>query len=249
MHISLGCYGGGIKTEYITIQECKIPVVADVDVFIAGGGCAGVGAAIASGRSGLRSFLVERLFCLGGMMSAGLMSKIAIAPQNLGLATEIITRLDELQGTNYLASRPEVPIDPEAAKYVLDEMVIKESNVDVRFGTIISDVISIDGEIRAAIIDSIEGKQAVKARFFIDCTGDGQLSFLAGAKPVDDVEYFASSPSLLFRVGNCDFDKLCAFMIANKEIMQPEYVTYKRHLMSPEQWRENINTLKSQNLR
>ena len=227
--------------EYVMIEKHKVPIIADVDFFVAGGGCAGVGAAISAGRAGLRVFLAERLFCLGGMMTAGLMSKIAIAPQNLGLATEIIQRMDELQNSNYIASRPEVPIDPEIAKYILDEMVIKECNVDVRFGTTVTDVISINSKVKTVIINSIEGQQAVRATFFADCTGDGQLSFLAGAECLIDNERIASSPSLLFRVGNCDFDKLYEFMRDNEEIMRPEYVTYKRHLMTPAQWRENID--------
>ena len=124
--------------EYVMIEKHKVPIIADVDFFVAGGGCAGVGAAISAGRAGLRVFLAERLFCLGGMMTAGLMSKIAIAPQNLGLATEIIQRMDELQNSNYIASRPEVPIDPEIVRAVQistliqrDRQIFKELDVYV----------------------------------------------------------------------------------------------------------------------
>lgn len=228
--------------NYITVEEHRVPVAADVDVFIAGGGCAGVGAAIAAGRAGLKVFLAERLFCLGGMMSAGLMSKIAIAPQNLGLATELIERMDALQGTHYLKSRPEVPIDPETAKTVLDEMVIDECKADVRFGTVVSGVVKDGRRIKAVLISNIEGEQAVTAKYYIDCTGDGQLGFLAGAECMaEGGGSYSSSPTLMFRVGNCDLDKLYRFMADNRELMESEYVTYKRHLMPPEKWRANID--------
>lgn len=228
--------------KYITVGEHTVPIVADADVFIAGGGCAGVGAAIAAARAGLKVFMAERLFCLGGMMSAGLMSKIAIAPQNQGLATELIERMDALQGTNYLKSRPEVPIDPETAKTVLDEVVINECKVDVHFGTVVSGVIKDDRVIRAVLLSSIEGEQAVTAKYYIDCTGDGQLGFLAGAKCMaEGGGSYSSSPTLMFRVGNCDLDKLYHFMVENRELMESEYVTYKRHLMPPEKWRGNID--------
>lgn len=226
----------------ITVKEHEVPLVADVDVFIAGGGCAGVGAAISAGRAGLKVYLAERLFCLGGMMSAGLMSKIAIAPQNLGLATELIERMDALQGTNYLKSRPEVPIDPETAKTVLDEMVIDESGVDVHFGTVVSGVVKDGRRIKAVLISNVEGEQAVTAKYYIDCTGDGQLAFLAGAECMaEGGGSYSSSPTLMFRVGNCDLDKLYHFMADNRELMESEYVTYKRHLMPPEKWRGNID--------
>ena len=87
------------------------------------------------------------------------MSKIAIAPQNLGLATELIKRFDELQGTSFLKSRPEVPIDPEAAKFVLDEIIVRECGVDVRFGTTVTGVVKDGRRIEAVIINSIEGSR------------------------------------------------------------------------------------------
>ena len=226
----------------ITVKEHEVPVVADVDVFIAGGGCAGVGAAISAGRAGLKVYLAERLFCLGGMMSAGLMSKIAIAPQNLGLATELIGRMDAMQGTHYLQSRPEVPIDPETAKTVLDELVIDECHVDVHFGTVVSGVVKDGRRIQAVLISNIEGEQAVTAKYYIDCTGDGQLGYLAGAQCMaEGGGSYSSAPTLMFRVGNCDLDELYHFMADNRELMESEYVTYKRHLMPPEKWRGNID--------
>ena len=228
--------------DKVLVKEHYVPVAADVDVFIAGGGCAGVGAAIAAGRAGLKVFLSERLFCLGGMMSAGLMSKIALAPQNHGIAEELIRRMDAMQGTDYMKSRPEVPIDPETAKTVLDELVIGECRVDVRFGSAVSGVIKKGRSIDAVIINSLNGEEAVRAKYYIDCTGDGQLAFLAGAECMsEDGESYSSSPTLMFRVGNCDIDRLYDFMSENRELMEAEYVTYKRHIMTPEKWRNNIN--------
>ena len=84
----------GIKTdwrvyhmEHITIREHQIPVVKNVDVFIAGGGPAGVGAAIQAARSGADVLLAERLFCLGGTMTAGLMSKVVMSDSLAGSNT------------------------------------------------------------------------------------------------------------------------------------------------------------------
>jgi len=76
--------------EYINWSEKKIPVTGDYDLFIAGGGCAGSGAAIAAGRSGIKTFAAERMFALGGTMTNALMSKIAISSSNHGIAEELI---------------------------------------------------------------------------------------------------------------------------------------------------------------
>ena len=63
------------ETErYIYETERKVPVVAEVDVLVLGGGPAGVSAAIIAGREGVRTMLVEQLGDVGGMATSGLMS-------------------------------------------------------------------------------------------------------------------------------------------------------------------------------
>src|SRR5690554_6141227 len=51
-----------------------LPVDAEVDVLVAGGGMAGVGAAIAASRAGCRTLLIERESMLGGLATAGLVN-------------------------------------------------------------------------------------------------------------------------------------------------------------------------------
>ncbi|MDR2747548.1 MAG: FAD-dependent oxidoreductase [Treponema sp.] len=221
--------------DYVLIGEQRIPVVAQADIVIAGGGPAGIGAAIAAGREGAKTILVERMFCLGGIMTAGLMSKIAISQRNRGIAAEFLERLDRYQGTSYIQSRPEVPVDPELAKLLLDKMVIDEAAVEVRFGSTVSQVVKEGRDIKALIISNINGLQAIRAKYFIDCTGDGQAGFLAGAACMIGNEEGGppSAPSLLFRIANVDVDKFIAAHEKNRE----EYTSARtRH--SPEEMRE-----------
>ncbi|GHV65231.1 hypothetical protein AGMMS49587_19130 [Spirochaetia bacterium] len=224
--------------DYVLVKEQKIPVVADVDVLIAGGGCAGVGAAIAAGRDGARTVLIERMFYLGGTMTGGLMSKIAIAPWNRGLAAELLERMDQYQGTAWMQSRPEVPVDPELAKLLLDKMVVDEAGVDVRFGTVVSDVIREGREIKAVIISNIKGLQAIRAKYFIDCTGDGQLGFLAGAAAMigSDDGGLGSAPTLMFRIAHVDVDK---FIDAQEKDEEEFKSARTRH--SPQEMRERYH--------
>jgi len=227
--------------EYVTVKEHRVPVVKDVDVFVAGGGCAGVGAAIQAARCGAQVLLAERLFCLGGTMTAGLMSKVAMSACNYGLAHEIIRRMDAYQGTHYLDSRPEVPVDAETGKIILEQMVIDELHVDVRYGTVVSGVIKNGRNIEAVILSNLDGEIAVRARYYIDCTGDGQLAFLAGAECMTEKgETYSSSPTLMFRIGNVDLEKMFRYEEENPELFVREYNTYKRHLMTGTQCRENI---------
>lgn len=231
-----------VKMKSITVSEKTYPIIANVDVFIAGGGPAGVGAALSASRDEARTMLVERLFCLGGMMTSGLMSKIAISPTNKGIAVELLQRLDHYQGTHFLDSRPEVPIDPELTKFMLDRMLVDEADIDLRFGTQVTDVIGEDRTINAVLIDSLDGVQAVVAKYFIDCTGDGQLAYKAGASYSvgSDAEGYRSSPTLMFRVANCDLEQLMAYMETHPQQFAPERHTYSHHRLTPKQNREKI---------
>src|SRR5271157_477203 len=82
----------------------EINVCRETDVVVVGGGPAGVGAAIASARSGARTILVERYGHLGGMASGGLVILIPHLSdgtkerQIAGICQEIISRLDESGG-------------------------------------------------------------------------------------------------------------------------------------------------------
>jgi hypothetical protein len=227
--------------KYCTIENKQIPIIAEVDVLVCGGGCAGVGAAISAARQGAKTLVVERMFSLGGMMTGGLMSKVAISPTNNSLALEILNRLDDLQKTSFAKSRPEVPIDPEATKLILDTMTVEEAKAQVLFGSVVCDVITNEGQISTVLVENIEGTQAIAAKFVIDCTGDGQLAFKAGAEYVaGNSQGYSSSPTLMFRVGNCNPDALLDYMEANPEDFAISYHTYSNHKLSPKQNRENI---------
>ena len=225
----------------ITVKGHEVPIIAEPDVFIAGGGPAGVGAAIQARRSGASVFLAEKLYALGGTLTSGLMSKIAVAQMTNGLPLEIIRRFDAYQGTHYENSRPEVPVDPETAKIILDEMVIRESGADVHFGTVVSGIVQENGEIQAVLLSSLDGECAVRAKYYIDCTGDGQMAYLAGADcMVEGGESYSSSPTLMFRIGNCDLEKLFQYEESHPELFEHVYTTYKRHIMDAAQCRQNI---------
>jgi hypothetical protein len=90
-------------------------------------------------------------------------------------------------------------VDPEAAKYVLDEM-IRESGVRVLFHTWTSNVIMDGNTIKGVFIESKSGRQAVLAKVVIDCTGDGDIFHLAG----DGYEVMNYAIGLVHRLGNTD---------------------------------------------
>jgi hypothetical protein len=89
-----------------TIREeaRDIKIFSETDVLVAGGGPAGIAAAVASARTGAKTTLLERYGHLGGMSTGGLvilipfMSSGTRERQIAGICQEIIDRLDAVNG-------------------------------------------------------------------------------------------------------------------------------------------------------
>lgn len=185
-----------------------IPVFAETDVLIVGGGPAGTAAAVAAGRLGADVMLVERYNHLGGLSTGGLViwidrmtdwsGKQVIA----GFACDVFDRLPkeavmgpprsdwgskDVATAGYWAQRAAAykgivtwapTIDPEALKTLSMDMVL-EQKARLVFHSWVAAPIVKDGAMKGVIFESKEGRQAIMAKVVIDTTGDADL--LAGA--------------------------------------------------------------------
>lgn len=174
----------------------RVPVEDGYDVCVLGGGPAGAVAAIASGRLGARVLLVESTGCLGGMGTSGLVTAfdpMANGEDMLvgGIMREIVYALYE-EGELGPQETPErfakaymrwTPFRVEGYKRLLDRLVTG-AGVEVRFFTrlIDCDADADRGVVHGAVLHNIEGYRYVRAKCFIDATGDAILSDLAGAR-------------------------------------------------------------------
>jgi glycine/D-amino acid oxidase-like deaminating enzyme len=61
-----------MASDYITLPESRVPIVARPDVLVCGGGSAGLSAAIAAARNGADTLLIERFSYTGGLATGGL---------------------------------------------------------------------------------------------------------------------------------------------------------------------------------
>ena len=157
------------------------PVVEDTDVIVCGGGPAGVAAALAAARQGARTRLLEVHGCLGGVWTAGALSWVIDAADKLGIMAEIGDRL-QARG----ARRPRVEggrnwaYDVETMKHLLEELC-DDAGVEVRLHTrVVAAARDAANRLAVAITESKSGREAWAARAFVDATGDGDLSALAG---------------------------------------------------------------------
>ncbi len=168
----------------------EIPVVAEADVVICGGGPGGVPAAIAAARHGAQVVLIERYGFMGGLATAGLVSPILAHKAHAadfaiveGILREIVERMHALDGAPRWEETLKVwgiNFDAECLKIVLDEMC-QEAGVELLLHSTIADVAVEDGKIAAVLVENKSGRQAVAGKIFVDATGDADVAFRAGA--------------------------------------------------------------------
>jgi len=155
------------------------------DVIVIGGGPAGCAAAAASAREGARTLLVESSGMLGGSGTSALVpvwcpfsdKKRLI---HRGLAETVLNRCKQRQPHVSPAQLDWVPIDAELLKRTYDTL-LAEHGAEVRFHTMLSAVEHDAGHVRSVIVTNKRGLTRLRARVFVDCTGDADLCAWAGA--------------------------------------------------------------------
>ena len=234
------------KEKSITIQR-TIPVRHEVDVFVAGGGPSGVAAAITAARQNKTVFLAERQNYFGGMGTGGLLPLFMQFTDGVnflagGIGNEIAKRLNKKGGNGPDSN---VTIKAEILKRLYDEMML-EAKVDFTFETRLIDVQTDGDQTQCAILAAKSGIFAVKAKMFIDCTGDGDLAVWSGA-PFEkgDEEGNMMAGTLCSVWADIDWDKARKFGMHNQEDLLPKAIAdgvfsqEDRHL--PGMWRIGKN--------
>jgi hypothetical protein len=175
--------------------------VREFDVVVAGGGTAGVVAAVAAARHGARTALIEAKGYPGGIVVEGgtalhsyynLWKAFPGVPKRQvvkGIAQEIVDRLARVDGTTGHAEMLKgydydsvcTAIDTEMYKLVAFEMLV-EAGIAVCVNTLLVGAITEGSQIRGVIAESRSGREVFAARSFVDCTGYGDLAAHAGAE-------------------------------------------------------------------
>jgi len=162
------------------------------DVVVAGGGPAGVAAALSAARAGARVAIIEATGCFGGMGTTGLVP--AFCPYsnerglvNRGIALEVLEKLVGRGGGIMHQCPPGdvtrydwVHINAEVLKRLLDEMML-ESGAALRLFTQVTEPVRRGRRIVALRSWSKSGAEEWRAPVFVDATGDADVAARAGA--------------------------------------------------------------------
>ena len=260
-----------LSGETIIEPSRSTPVYGEFDVVVVGGGPAGIMAASAAARAGCSTLLIERYGFLGGAGTAGGLSTFcglhartygADVRVIRGLADELLDRLAKLDGLN----APHLTIadgiaaqafDISAYKIAADELVTGSGARILFHAMAVGVVMRSQTAIDAVIIESKSGRQAVRGRFFIDASGDGDLAAWAGvpwekAPPIDGMMY----PSLMFRINGVDVERAGPAPWRTVERLMDEAERAGTHTFprkkpivrpqrNPLEWRANLTQLRT----
>jgi len=220
--------GRGADPDAVYEEPAKKLPIRRFDVAVAGGGTAGVVAAIAAARQGARTILIEQKGYPGGTVVEGgtalhsfynLWKAFPGATKRQvvrGIPAEIVDRLAKVGATT---GYPEMAkgfdydsvctaIDTELYKLVAFEM-LDEAGVFACVNTRLTGAILDGVRIRGAIVESRAGREAIYAKALVDATAYGDLSAYAGAKYTEPNDYPVCNS---IGVANVDVEKYCEFL-------------------------------------
>ncbi len=179
-------------------EQLTTEVVGDYDVIVCGGGFAGMSAALAAVRQGKNVLLIDSLYMVGGLGTAGLI-RIYLPicdgygkQVSFGIAEEWL-RLSVAEGAegfgaeNWLQGGSRTKKDQRFRTFfnphlyaVLAEQRLHEEGVTLLYGTKVVGVDMQDGKIKHVIVENKSGRVAYAAKSVVDATGDCDVAHYAG---------------------------------------------------------------------
>lgn len=197
--------------------DCEIPVIAEPQVLVVGGGPGGVSAAVMAARQGLDVLLVERSNAPGGMAYLGEISPFMSNHLN-GVTLDAPLYVDwnlemwKLQGhdpADFSRGLEQLfPLSKEISMLAAENL-LRDAGVKTLYHHTFFDVVKDGDRIDSVIFHTKDGLYAVKPRFVIDSTGDGDLAAKAGCPfEFGNEEGYCQPMTLCFKVRNIDRSRM-----------------------------------------
>lgn len=182
--------------DSITVTN-NVPLRGEYDIIVAGGGVAGIAAAVAAARAGKKVLLLEKAVSLGGLATIGLIN--LFVPMCNGRGVQIIKgmaeeflRLSIKDGYDTIPdewkngepgegakTRYLTKYSPSIFSLELTELLDKEG-VDLLYDTVVSEPVMDGGHCRGLIVENKSGREYYEGKIIVDTTGDADVLYRAG---------------------------------------------------------------------
>ena len=216
------------------------------DVFVAGGGVAGIAAAVTAARGGAKVILADSNGYLGGSATAGMVGTFMTCMDTKGekqiikgFFEEFVQELLKENGAIYHTDCPGcdsysgyretghigvTPYDFEAFKRVADRLCL-EAGVKLIYHATLVKTQAESGRVTSAYLALKDGIYRVDAKVFIDTTGDGALSYQAGAETMyGDEDGTIQNPTLFCTITGVDKPALDEYVANSKNPRERFYM-------------------------
>ena len=232
----------------LNFSDVNLPTVCDADICICGGGSAGTAAAVSAARNGLKTVLIERGIVLGGQQTQGLVYPCmpTFAPaSDTPYISEVNARMRKngVEPTDPERTMPTsggACYQPEILATIYDE-ICAETGVEIFYNTNLIGAKVEEGKIISAVIQTIEGFAEVRAKIFVDATGDALLSRFSGVPVAKGSEKSGKNQPMSFRfeMGGVDEKKLYRYIVnrlddeVGRESKLPYFEFVKSETLTP----------------
>ncbi len=195
----------------------SLPIFAEADIVVCGGGVAGAFAAKSAADMGKDVLVVEQFGSLGGSATNALVLPLMHShipdgrnPQCSYISNIVKEKLEEIGG----CIKGGANFDPLLLKAVVEKMCV-EAGARVLFHTFIADAVVENSKVTSIVVANKKGLGLIKGKIFIDGTGDGDVCVRAGA------EYTKGNPetgknqpiSLRYILSNVDTEKFGQYIL------------------------------------
>ena len=195
------------------------------DVIVCGGGTSGVSAAIASARTGAKTLLIERVGQLGGQMNFSGPPGFSFAHLFNGRHEQIIAGLAEETHHDLLEEGHAWPhnLQPHRVAYTFSYVdpdwwglliykLLKEAGAELMLHTLVTEVIREDNVVKGVVVESPSGRQIVLGEIVIDCTGEGEVCYQAGAEYEIAPKEILEPATVAFTADGVHWDEVVKYM-------------------------------------